>query len=471
MRRTKIICTIGPAVNTKEKLVKLIKCGMNCARFNFSHGTHESQKVMMDLLKEAREKLGKNVPILLDTKGPEIRLKDFENGSVILKDGQEFILDDKEEVLGNEKRVAITYHKLAEALKPGKTILIDDGKINLKVVALNGHEVITKVMHGGKVSNHKSLNIPNVSIPMPYLSETDKSDLLFGISQGIDFVAASFARTRQDIQDMRDFLDANGGSKVEIIAKIENTEGVKNFQDILNVANGIMVARGDLGVEIHFKDIPTIQKMIIDKCNERGKLAVVATQMLESMTSSPRPTRAEVSDVANAVFDGASAVMLSGESANGEFPFEAVKTMSSIAESAERSLYFGREATKFINKEKDITQTVCKAAYEAAEYSHAKAIVVLSTSGHTAKAISVYRPTVPIIAFVAEEKGCRQLCLYYDAYPTKVEKKNTPDQVIQMGKEKVKQLNLAKPGDIIVLVSGTNFSHGHTDSVLLYEME
>ena len=470
MRKTKIICTIGPAVNTKEKLVKLIKCGMNCARFNFSHGTHESQKAMMDLLKEARAKLNKNVPILLDTKGPEIRLKDFEKGSVILKDGQEFILDDQEEKLGNEKRVAITYHKLAEALKPGKTILIDDGKINLKVVALKGNQVVTKVMHGGKVSNHKSLNVPNVSIPMPYLSETDKSDLLFGISQGIDFVAASFARTRQDIQDMRDYLDANGGEGIEIIAKIENTEGVKNFEDILNVANGIMVARGDLGVEIHFKDIPTVQKRIIDRCNELGKLAVVATQMLESMTSSPRPTRAEVSDVANAVFDGASAIMLSGESANGQFPFEAVKTMSSIAESAEKSAYFQREPVNYkINK--DITQTVCKAAFEAAEYAHAKAIVVLSTSGHTAKSISIYRPSVPIVAFVAEEKGCRQLCLYYDVYPTKVEKKNTPDQVIAMGKQKVQELNLAKPGDIIVLVSGTNFSHGHTDSVLLYEME
>lgn len=470
MRKTKIICTIGPAVNTKEKLVKLIKCGMNCARFNFSHGTHESQKAMMDLLKEARAKLNKNVPILLDTKGPEIRLKDFEKGSVILKDGQEFILDDQEEKLGNEKRVAITYHKLAEALKPGKTILIDDGKINLKVVALKGNQVITKVMHGGKVSNHKSLNVPNVAIPMPYLSETDKSDLLFGISQGIDFVAASFARTRQDIQDMRDYLDANGGEGIEIIAKIENTEGVKNFEDILNVANGIMVARGDLGVEIHFKDIPTVQKRIIDRCNELGKLAVVATQMLESMTSSPRPTRAEVSDVANAVFDGASAIMLSGESANGQFPFEAVKTMSSIAESAEKSTYFQREPVNYkINK--DITQTVCKAAFEAAEYAHAKAIVVLSTSGHTAKSISIYRPSVPIVAFVAEEKGCRQLCLYYDVYPTKVEKKNTPDQVIAMGKQKVQELNLAKPGDIIVLVSGTNFSHGHTDSVLLYEME
>ena len=470
MRKTKIICTIGPAVNTKEKLMKLIKCGMNCARFNFSHGTHESQKAMMDILKEARDKLHKNVPILLDTKGPEIRLKDFENGSIMLKDGQEFTLDDKEEVLGNEKRVAITYHKLGEALKVGKVILVDDGKISLKVIRINGNAVTTKVMHGGKLSNHKSLNIPNVSIPMPYLSEKDKSDLLFGISQGIDFVAASFTRTKQDVMDMRKFLDDNGGQNIEIIAKIENIEGVKNFEDILTIANGIMVARGDLGVEIHFKDIPTIQKKIIDKCNEHGKLAVVATQMLESMTASPRPTRAEVSDVANAVFDGASAIMLSGESANGQFPFEAVKTMSSIAESAERSVYYEREAINYkINK--DITQTVCKAAYEAAEYAHAKAIVVLSTSGSTAKRVSLYKPTVPIIAFVAEEKGCRQLCLYYGVYPTKVEKKNTPDQVIAMGKEKIKDLNLAKKGDIIVLVSGTNFSHGHTDSILLYEME
>ncbi|MBR0294775.1 MAG: pyruvate kinase [Bacilli bacterium] len=470
MRKTKIICTIGPAVNSKEKLMKLIKCGMNCARFNFSHGTHESQKAMMDILKEARDKLHKNVPILLDTKGPEIRLKDFENGSIMLKDGQEFTLDDKEEVLGNEKRVAITYHKLGEALKVGKIILIDDGKVSLKVIKVNGSDVVTKVIHGGKLSNHKSLNVPNVSIPMPYLSDKDKGDLLFGISQGIDFVAASFTRTKQDIMDMRKFLDENGGQNIEIIAKIENTEGVKNFEDILTIANGIMVARGDLGVEIHFKDIPTIQKKIIDKCNEHGKLAVVATQMLESMTASPRPTRAEVSDVANAVFDGASAIMLSGESANGQFPFEAVKTMSAIAESAERSVYYEREAINYkINK--DITQTVCKAAFEAAEYSHAKAIVVLSTSGATAKRVSLYKPTVPIIAFVAEEKGCRQLCLYYGVYPTKVEKKNTPDQVIAMGKEKIKDLNLAKKGDIIVLVSGTNFSHGHTDSVLLYEME
>ena len=470
MRKTKIICTIGPAVNSKAKLMKLIKCGMNCARFNFSHGTHESQKVMMDMVKEARAELHKNVPLLLDTKGPEIRFRNFKDGSIILKEGQEFVLDDLDDVLGDEHRIALTYHELSKALKPGKTILVDDGKIELKVVRFEGKAVVTKVIHGGKVSNHKSINVPNVSIPMDYLSETDKSDLLFGISQGIDFVAASFVRTRQDAEDLRKFLDDNGGKDIEIIAKIENTEGVKNFEDILNVADGIMVARGDLGVEIHFKDIPTIQKTIIDKCNERGKFAVVATQMLESMTSSPRPTRAEVSDVANAVFDGASAIMLSGESANGQFPFEAVRTMSNIAESAEKSSYSERLPMKY-KIQKDITQTVCKAAYEAAEYANAKAIVVLSTSGNTAKRVSLYKPSVPIIAMVAEERGCRQLCLYYDVYPTKVEKKATPDEVIAMGKEKAKELNIAKPGDTIVLVSGTNFSHGHTDSILLYKMD
>ena len=470
MRKTKIICTIGPAVSTEEKLIKLIECGMNCARFNFSHGTHESQKAMMDLLKSARAKTGTNIPILLDTKGPEIRVKNFKDGSIILKDGQHFVLDDKEED-GDDNRIGLTYGKLAEALKKGDRILIDDGKLDLEVEELKGHEVRCVVRHGGKLSNHKSINVPNVSIPMPFLSENDKSDILFGISQDVDFIAASFTRNEKDIRELRDFLDANGGEKIEVIAKIENTEGVENFEKILQIANGIMVARGDLGVEIHFKDIPTIQKRIIDKCNQYGKLAVVATQMLESMTSNPRPTRAEVSDVANAVFDGANCIMLSGESANGMFPFEAVTTMASIAESAEESVYSANKSRSNYILDDDITQVVCRAAYEAAEFAHAKAIIALSTSGNTARRISLYKPTVPIIAFVAEEKGCRQLSLYYDVYPNKVEKKNTPDEVIQLGKTKIREMKLVKKGDKVVLISGTNFSHGHTDSVLLYEID
>ena len=470
MRRTKIICTIGPAVNSKAKLIKLIKCGMNCARFNFSHGTHESQKKMMDLLKQAREAMNREIPILLDTKGPELRLRDFEGGSTILKDGQTFILDDKEDVLGNNNRACVSYHELGEALRPGKIILIDDGKVSLKVTSINGHEIKCKVIHGGKISNHKSLNVPNVSIPMEYLSETDKSDLLFGIEQGVDFVAASFTRSKQDVLAMRNFLDAHGGNKIEIICKIENIEGVRNFESILDIADGIMVARGDLGVEIHFKDIPSIQKKIIDECNRRGKLSVVATQMLESMTTSPRPTRAEVSDVANAVFDGTCCIMLSGESANGLYPFDAVKTMSTIAESAERSIYHDRQIPKY-NLCKDVTQATCKAAYEAAEYMHAKCVIICSTSGHTAKAISLYRPSVPIIALVAEVEGCHQCNLYFDTLPIKVEKKNTPDQVIALGKKVARELKLTKKGDVVVIVSGTNFSHGHTDSILLYTVE
>lgn len=470
MRKTKIICTIGPAVNTKAKLIKLIKSGMSCARFNFSHGTHESQKAMMDLLKEARQETGLNVPILLDTKGPEIRFKNFENGSVELKEGQLFTLDDNEELLGDETRIGLTYHELAKAVKVGTKILVDDGKIELRVAKLDGSKVVTKVINGGKVSNHKSINVPNVSIPMPFLSEKDKADLLFGISQEVDFVAASFTRTKQDILDMRKFLDDNGGKKIEIICKIENTEGVKNFERILDVADGIMVARGDLGVEIPFNQIPSIQKTIIDKCNERGKLAVVATQMLESMTNSPRPTRAEVSDVANAVFDGATCIMLSGESANGKYPFEAVKTMSSIAESAEKSNHYKRQPIE-LKIRRDITQTTTKAAYEAAEYVRAKAIFVLSTSGHTAKDIAIFKPTIPVVALVAEERGCRQLNLYYDIIPFKVEKKNSQNELVDMAFEKVRSMKGIKKGDVVVVVTGTNFSNGKTDSILLYEVE
>nr|MCR5505528.1 pyruvate kinase [Bacilli bacterium] len=390
-------------------------------------------------------------------------------GSTILKDGQIFTLDDKEEELGDNSRACVSYHELADALKVGHVILIDDGKVALKVQKIEEHQIICKVTHGGKISNHKSLNVPNVSIPMTYLSEVDKSDLLFGISQGVEFVAASFVRNKQDMIDIRSFLDENGGKGIEIIAKIENTEGVRNFEDILDIADGIMVARGDLGVEIPFKDIPSLQKQIIEVCNKQGKISVVATQMLESMTNSPRPTRAEVSDVANAVFDGTNAIMLSGESANGLYPFDAVKTMSSIAESAERSLYHRKVNEP--NVKKDVTQAVCKAGYEAAEYLNAKCIVVCSTSGHTAKIISKYHPSVPVIALVAEEHGCRQCSLYYDLYPIKVEKKQSPQEVTELGKQKASELKLTKKGDVVVLLAGTNFSYGHMDSILVYEVE
>ena len=470
MRRTKIICTIGPVVNTKEKLMKLIKCGMNCARFNFSHGTHESQKEMMDILKEARKALNREIPILLDTKGPELRFRDFENGSVILKTNDYFTIDDNETELGNINRGCVSYHELGEHIRIGQLILVDDGKIQLKVKNINGHEICCKVLVGGKLSNHKSLNVPNSDIPMAYLSDVDKSDLLFGISQEVDFVAASFVRTKQDMIDMRKFLDDNGGENIQIIAKIENTQGVRNYKDILEIADGIMVARGDLGVETPFEEIPSIQKKLIEECNKRGKISVVATQMLESMTSSPRPTRAEVSDVANAVFDGAGAIMLSGESANGLYPFDAVKTMSNIATSAEKSVNNIRHVDA-IYHEKSLTTATCKAAVEAANSMQAKCILVLSRSGNTAKILSSYKPSIPVIAMVAEEHGCRQCSLYYDLLPIKVGRQNTPDEVLNEAKEKINELHLVKKGDVVVLISGTTFSHGHTDSMLLYEIE
>lgn len=467
MKKTKIICTIGPSSKDKETLIKLLKAGCNCGRFNFSHGTHESQKEMMDTFKLAREEIGRNIPILLDTKGPEIRVKDFKDGSAILKDGNTFTLDDKEELLGDETRVALNYHDLAKVLHKDDMILIDDGKIQLKVVSILGKALVTEVVHGGKISNHKSINVPNVSIPMPFLSENDKSDLLFGIEQNVDFVAASFTRNKEDIEELRKFLNDNGGEKIEIIAKIENHEGIKNFDEILNAADGIMVARGDLGVEIPFSEIPALQKTMIDKCNEAGKISVVATQMLESMTNNPRPTRAEVSDVANAIFDGATCIMLSGESANGKYPLEAVQTMADIAVTAEKSNIRHNIA---YHLEKDITQTVCKAAFEAAEYINAKAIIVLSTSGHTAKAISSYKPDVPILCMCATPIGARQLSLYYNVIPFITDKSSDITVLIKKAKDTILDKHLASKEDTVVVVSGTSFSYGHTDSIQIYPL-
>lgn len=473
MKKTKIICTIGPSSCKKEILIKMIKSGMNCARFNFSHGTHESQKEMMDTFKKAREELHRHIPIMLDTKGPEIRVKNFTNGSVILKDNDTFILDTDEEKDGDENRVAISYHHLFESVKENTVIMIDDGKVQLKVKEIKNDSIITTVIHGGKVSNHKSINVPNVAIPMEFLSENDKSDLLFGIEQDVDFVAASFTRTKEDVLMMRNFLNSHGGEKIEIICKIENHQGVLNVDEILEVADGLMVARGDLGVEIPFSEIPTLQKRMIDKCNSLGKIVVVATQMLESMTVNPRPTRAEVSDVANAIFDGTTCIMLSGESANGQYPVEAVSTMKDIALDAEKGLIKNRDLSRHLVNYKlpiNITQTVCKAAYEAAEYIKAKAIIVLSTSGHTAKAISSYKPDVPVIGVCANPTGCRQLSLYYNVIPILTKKNEDISLLISEAKEMLIDEHVAKKGDTVVVVSGTTFSYGHTDSIQIYQL-
>ncbi|MDE7299389.1 MAG: pyruvate kinase, partial [Lachnospiraceae bacterium] len=304
MRRTKIICTLGPAVDDEKMIKKLILNGMDCARFNFSHGTHEEQRERMERVRKVSGELGIPIALLLDTKGPEIRLKDFEGGSAMLKSGQTFTLDTDKETPGDATRIGLTFDKLAKSVSAGTRILIDDGKIALKVEQIKGTKVICTVINGGKVSDHKSINIPNVSIPMPYLSQVDKDDILFGIEQQVDFIAASFVRSVDDVRKLRKFLKDNGGEAIQIISKIENGEGVKNLAEIIEESDGIMVARGDLGVEIPFKKIPALQKVMINQCNEAGKIVVTATQMLESMTQNPRPTRAEVSDVANAIYDG-----------------------------------------------------------------------------------------------------------------------------------------------------------------------
>ena len=337
MRKTKIICTMGPAVDSDEAIRSLISSGMDCARFNFSHGTHEEQKVRMERVKRLSAEMGHPIALLLDTKGPEIRLKDFEDGSAELQAGQSFTLHTSDEP-GTAEGIGITYSGLSYCVSIGTRILIDDGKIAMFVERIDGTSVVCRVINGGTVSNHKSINIPNLNIPMPYISDVDRNDILFGISQDVDFIAASFTRTADDIRKLRKLLNDNGGKRIQIIAKIENTQGIENLDEILQVSDGIMVARGDMGVEIPFRELPGIQKTIINKCYLTGKHAVTATQMLESMTHNPRPTRAEVSDVANAIYDGTTAIMLSGETAAGDYPTEAVRTMADIAEAAEKNI-------------------------------------------------------------------------------------------------------------------------------------
>ena len=348
MRKTKIICTMGPATDSDEVLEKLMQGGMNVARFNFSHGSHEEQKERMDRLKAMREKCGKPVAMLLDTKGPEIRTGIFEEGKVTLEPGQQFVLTGRE-IRGNASMASITYPQLYQDEKPGNRILIDDGLIELIVKEIRGEDIICTVVNGGVISNHKGVNVPGVHIHLPYMSEKDKEDILFGIRQDIDFVAASFTRTAEDVMQIRKLLDENGGKDINIIAKIENAEGVDKIDEIIRVSDGIMIARGDMGVEVPDEEVPVIQKMIIRKVYEAGKQVITATQMLDSMMKNPRPTRAETADVANAIYDGTSAIMLSGETAAGKYPVEALKTMVRIAERTEADVDYCK---RFFNHER-----------------------------------------------------------------------------------------------------------------------
>lgn len=453
MRKTKIICTLGPAVDSDERITQIINAGMDCARLNFSHGTHEEQEVRLNRVRRIAGELNRHIPILLDTKGPEIRLKDFEGGSVIVEKGSLFTFDTDKETPGTKERIGLTYDKLAKNVEVGTRILVDDGKIDLKVTAIKGSKVICKVVTGGKLSNHKSINIPNVEIPMPYLNDVDKSDLLFGIEHNVEYIAASFVRCADDLKKLRKFLKDNGGLDIKIISKIENGQGINNFDEILELSDGIMVARGDMGVEINFEKIPAIQKMMIEKCNREGKIVVTATQMLESMTENPRPTRAEVSDVANAIYDGTTVIMLSGESAAGRHPVEAVRTMANIAVNAENTInYYEKYVDSSAEMEPNLKNAICASAYNAAKYLDAKAIVVLTRSGATANILSRFHPECPVIAATISERGRNQLNLVWGITPVAAENLDSADKFVEYAVSKAVESRLVKRGDNIVVI-------------------
>ena len=453
MRKTKIICTIGPASNNEQILRAMCKSGMNVARLNFSHGTHEGHKDTIDKIKAVRESLGLPIAIMLDTKGPEYRIKTFEDGKITLNDGDKFTFT-TEDCIGNQDRVSVNYDRLTEDLKVGDTILVNNGLVRFTVDVISGKDVICTVINGGVMSNRKSMNFPNKVLKQNYLSEQDKADLLFGIENDVDFVAASFVSSKKDAMAIRKFLDDNGGKSINIIAKIENRSGVDNIEEICEIADGVMIARGDLGVEIPFVELPTIQKHLTSKCRLLGKRVITATEMLESMIYNARPTRAEISDVANAVYDGSSAIMLSGETAAGKYPVEAVKNMAEIAEFTEKHIdYIHRFATteyKIKNNLDAISHSVCSMAIDV----NAKCIIVNSISGMTARMVSRFRAPVDIIGTTTNEKAWRQLNLSWGVTPVLSEEFNSLDIVFYQGVNIAKKVLSLKKGDNVVLTGG-----------------
>ena len=471
MRKTKIICTLGPACDNDELLKKMIKNGLDCARLNFSHGTHEEQKVRMDRVKRIRQELGVPLPILLDTKGPEIRVRLFKDGKVELKKGQEFTFSSDFDLVGDETKVGLTYPDLAKYVnKPGIVILADDGKMSFETVRIEGKDIVTKVLNDGTLSNRKSINIPNVVVDMPYVSEADRKDIIFGIQECVDYIAASFVRRKEDVYEIRKLLDKYDTSgKIRIISKIENTEGIEKMDEIIEASDGIMVARGDMGVEVSFKCLPPIQKELIRKCYESGKLVVTATQMLDSMQQNPRPTRAEVSDVANAIFDGTTAIMLSGESAAGKYPLESVSAMRDIADYTETNIDYKK---KFFDTDLDLgddfLSAICNAAALTAYQVDAKAIICVTNHGQTAFKISAYRPNCPIIAITVNEKSCRQLNLAWNVFPVYAEKKNTIDELFQYAIDKALETKIVNHGDKVIITGASGVGEAITDTIKIH---
>ena len=416
MRKTKIICTIGPSSDNEETLIAMMEAGMNVARCNFSHGNHEQHKARMDMIKKVREELNLPVAIMLDTKGPEYRIGLFENDEIVLKTGDKFIFT-TDEVMGDQTKVTVSYKNLCEELEEGDSILVNNGLVSFKVLKIQNHDILTEVVNGGKISNRKSMSFPTKHLKQIFLSEADKADLLFGIENDVDYVAASFVSCKQDMIDMRSFLDEHGGQDIEIIAKIENRFGVDNIEDICEIADGIMVARGDLGVEVPFIEVPSIQKYLIKKCRLMGKIVVTATEMLESMIQNPRPTRAEISDVANAVYDGTSAIMLSGESASGKYPVEATKNMAKIAEFTESKINYEKLFKETNFEIRNTIDAVSHATCDMAMDINAKAIVVSSVSGRTVRMVARFRAPVDILGVTTSEKVWYKLALSWGVTP------------------------------------------------------
>ena len=453
MRKTKIICTLGPATDAPGVLEDLIRNGMDVARFNFSHGTHPQQKERLDRLKEVRARMGVPVAALLDTKGPEIRLKNFVNGKEVLEAGQRFTLTTRE-VEGTKDICAITYKNLPQDVQVGTTIMIDDGLIRMTVEEKTDTDIVCLVANGGPVKDHKGVNVPGVHLTMPYMSAADREDLLFGVEEDFDFVACSFCRSAADVMEIRRLLEENG-SNMRIIAKLENQEGVNNIKEILAVADGIMVARGDMGVEIDFTEIPVIQKDLIAYTLASGKHVITATQMLDSMINNPRPTRAEITDVANAVYDGTSAVMLSGETAAGKYPVESLKTMAAIAERTERDInYFERMRAMDPDMRLGIGGATAHAACTTANDTNASAIVTVTKSGATPRLISRFRPDVPIVACVLEEQVQRQLSLTWGVTPLMMGYVTSTDDMIEGSVAIAKEAGLLRDGEIAVVTAG-----------------
>ena len=471
MRRTKIVCTLGPASDNAAMLKKLVACGMNVARLNFSHGTHESHQKVIDTFKKVRKESDQPIALMLDTKGPEIRIKTFkDNQKPILVENDEFVLTTRE-IEGDKHAVSVSYAGLPSELVPGNRVLIDDGRICLEVVSTTDTDILCKVLAGGEISSRKGINIPYAHLEMPYLSEQDKADLVFGIQNDVDFVAASFVRCKQDVIDLRKFLDYHGGHAIKIISKIENIEGINNFDDILAHSDGIMVARGDMGVEVEYERLPGIQKKFIKRCYKAGKMVITATQMLESMIHNSTPTRAEITDVANAVFDGTSAVMLSGETAMGDHPDLVVSVMAKIVCRAETD-YFDMQMQDdgpYVMDTKDKTNAICDAACTTARDLNAKAIIAVTKSGETARRVSKFRPVEAIVAATPELKTFHQLSLSWGVLPVLALNQDNEEKLFMHAVDCAKQTDIVSKGDTVVITAGLPLNTPGTTNLLKVE--